>query len=245
MEIAHLRSLALLLHDVILTSGQEYRYIWQLSKSWFSRILYVWNRYMYLLATILGLGAISPISNLILNLVGPAMFTTLRIYALSKKNRLLGGVALVLSMVPFFINTSAAYQSVPINLPAPLNCQSYSTASTSLDIGISSILNSRFLLALHETNARLEGAAGDTDTAVSVSSLCFNPRSGGTAGTPTRSQLPDFLGIIGGPVHSFHHADDLESLDIVPLPQRQSAPQSGLGGEVPESGGDPGGNAAV
>lgn len=33
------------------------------------------------------------------------MFTTLRIYALSGKNRILGGVALVLSLVPFVINT--------------------------------------------------------------------------------------------------------------------------------------------
>lgn len=32
------------------------------------------------------------------------MFTALRIYAVSRKNRVLGGVALMLSMAPFVIN---------------------------------------------------------------------------------------------------------------------------------------------
>lgn len=32
------------------------------------------------------------------------MFTTLRIYALSRKNKILGGVALVLGMAPFVVN---------------------------------------------------------------------------------------------------------------------------------------------
>ncbi|EIW56801.1 uncharacterized protein TRAVEDRAFT_49623 [Trametes versicolor FP-101664 SS1] len=70
-----------------------------------------------------------------LNLIGPAVFTTLRIYVLSGKNRILGGVALVLSMAPFLINASTAYQQPPINLPAPLNCAATNTASRSLIIG--------------------------------------------------------------------------------------------------------------
>lgn len=41
------------------------------------------------------------------------MFTTLRIYALSGQNKILGGVALVLSLVPFVIN---AVSSLPYGL---------------------------------------------------------------------------------------------------------------------------------
>lgn len=62
-EDAHLRSIALLLYDVLLTSGQEYRHIWRSRKSWFSRALYVWNRYMFLLYLLLDLGTIPSMSD--------------------------------------------------------------------------------------------------------------------------------------------------------------------------------------
>ncbi|EIW63117.1 uncharacterized protein TRAVEDRAFT_43423 [Trametes versicolor FP-101664 SS1] len=256
---------ALLLYDVILTSGQEYRYIWQSSKSRFSRIIYVWNRYMYLLGAILGLAGIPPLSD-------PVMFTTLRIYALSKKNKILGGLALALSMAPFLLNTGIVYHNIPINLPAPVNCQIISTASTSLDIGIlvtlnavdmtfailsiavppenqasyvvvfidpiSSILNGRFLLALHETNARLEGA---TDTS-GVSSLCFNTRSGGDSRAGS-SELPELLGVIGGSICSFHNDDeDLQCLEFAPPQEELQAEPEGEAVEL--QGGVSGGQLA-
>ncbi|EIW56807.1 uncharacterized protein TRAVEDRAFT_49629 [Trametes versicolor FP-101664 SS1] len=341
---------ALLLYDVILTSGREYQYIWRSKKSWVSRGLYVWNRYMYLLYLLMNLGTIPPISDIrwmhvlmltlqtlsdvglagscaslawiayvldVLSLIGPAMFTTLRIYALSRNSKILGGAALLLSMVPFVVNASTAYLKLPINLPAPLNCQYANAASTGLSIGwdffllvvasrgclilvdslavvvtwsqtraaiklragtlkhpslqqvmwengtvyfcilvsmnvvdmvlvllsiaielegvssyvilfidpISSVLNSRFLLAIHETNARLEGAA---DT--SISSLSLHTGRGGTAqaGSP---ELPDFLGIIGGSFRSFHDDnEDLQSLEFAP-PQdeeHQSEPEGDI-----------------
>lgn len=72
---------------------------------------------------------------------------------------------------------------------------------------ISSILNSRFLLALHETNGRLEGA-----TDMSIDSLSINTGGGGD---------PEFLGIIGGSIYSIHGNDeDLESLESA-LPERE------------------------
>ncbi|KAL1942697.1 hypothetical protein VTO73DRAFT_4937 [Trametes versicolor] len=275
---------ALLLYDVILTSGQKYRYIWQSSKSRFSRIIYVWNSCTSLawLVTVIEM----------LNLIGPALFTTLRIYALSKKNKILGGLALALSMAPFLLNTGIVYHNIPINLPAPVNCQIISTASTSLDIGsqysdslavavtwretraaiqrrtgtldrpsleqvmwengiiyflfvphaviavppenqasyvvvfidpISSILNGRFLLALHETNARLEGA---TDTS-GVSSLCFNTRGGGDSRAGS-SELPELLGVIGGSICSFHNDDeDLQCLEFAPPQEELQAEPEG------------------
>ncbi|EIW53816.1 uncharacterized protein TRAVEDRAFT_51559 [Trametes versicolor FP-101664 SS1] len=344
----------LLLYDVFLTSGQEYRYIWRKSKKWIPQILYLCNRYMYLLYLLLSLGTIPSISDIryicasliwltnvleLLSLVGSAMFTTLRIYALSQKNRILSGIALVLSMVPFVINASTRYQQLPSNLPAPLNCIRTNTASRNLGIGcqysdsyrvdsysritwtvtiasrgslilveslaiaitwhqrrttiqlrtgflkrpslqqvmwengavyfltlvsinmvdmvfvilsiaipfagnssyvlsfvdpISSILNSHFLLALHETNARLEGAA---DT--SLSSLTLNTGSGDTPSARASPELRPVLGLIGGTIRSFHDDDDedMRSLEFA-LPSG-----SELGGDILESGGSDAGNS--
>ncbi|KAL1937251.1 hypothetical protein VTO73DRAFT_13920 [Trametes versicolor] len=265
---------ALLLYDVLLTSGQEYQYIWRSQKSSFSRILYMWNSPAASCTSLVWLTNVL----VILNLIGPAMFTTLRIYALSRKNRILGGVALVLSMAPFLINASTAYTQPPINLPAPLNCTATSMTSRSLNIGpelhtdlygfvcftgivyfwfecsilvsmnvvdfvlvilsiavapgsassyildfidpISSILNSRFLLTLHETNTQLEGAAD-----VSISSLSLNTGSGGEpqAGSP---ELPEYLSVIGGSIRSFHDdEDDLQSLEFAPLQAEEHQPE--------------------
>lgn len=63
MEHAHLKSIALLLYDVLLTSGREYQYIWQSGKSRVSRALYVWNRYITLLYLLLDLGTIPSMSD--------------------------------------------------------------------------------------------------------------------------------------------------------------------------------------
>ncbi|OJT08758.1 hypothetical protein TRAPUB_368 [Trametes pubescens] len=93
---------------------------------------------------------------------------------------------------------------------------------------ISSILNSRFLLALHETNARLEGAVD-----ASITSLSLNISSGDDprAGSP---ELPQFLGPIGGLIHSLPD-DDLESLEFAPSApsQRETLrdPEAEVGGE--------------
>lgn len=56
-------AVALLLYDVLLTSGQEYQYIWREPKAWVSRVLYMWNRYMSFLYNILQLGTIHRISD--------------------------------------------------------------------------------------------------------------------------------------------------------------------------------------
>ncbi|OJT06148.1 hypothetical protein TRAPUB_3083 [Trametes pubescens] len=190
----------LLLYDILLTSGQEYQYIWRAPKTSVSRILYVWNRYMFLLYLILSLGTIPSISDAV------------------RKNKAVGGVALVLSMAPVVINAIAIQ---------PLEPCSY--AAGFID-PISSILNSRFLLALRETNARLEGA----DASISALSLNTGSTDVLRAGSP---ELPPFLGAIGGPIHSFHH-DELESLDFAsPSPSEEH--QSETEGEL-MSGGDTG-----
>ncbi|KAL1938089.1 hypothetical protein VTO73DRAFT_11918 [Trametes versicolor] len=161
----------------------------------------------------------------ILNLIGPAAFTTLRARALSGGNNILTGAVFTLSIIPFLINTVTLYQIVPVNLPAPSNCTeaimerniyfctlvSLNTAdiilvvlaittrpNEALDVvgfidPICSILNSRFLLALYETNASLErGGASDLSFSLNIDGLVDGAKS---------PDLPEFLTSLAGPVH--------------------------------------------
>lgn len=104
---------------------------------------------------------------------------------------------------------------------------------------ISSILSSRFLLALHETKAQLEGAADTT-----ISSFCLDTGSGNNPSALASPELPPFLGPIGGVIRSFHDDDDedMESLEFAPL---ELCTESGfeLGGDILESGGSDAGNS--
>ncbi|KAL1942676.1 hypothetical protein VTO73DRAFT_4916 [Trametes versicolor] len=307
--IVNISTTALIAYDVLLTFGQEYLYIWRSRKSWFTRILYMWNSCVALvwLTTV----------TWILNLLGPAMFTTLRIYALSRENKILGGVSLVLSMAPFVINASGEpkHRMLVRRLLANRQLLTYpdstvtiasrgslilvdslaaavtwrqTRAATQLRTGtgmkrpflqqvmwengtvyfcvlvslnvvnlllvllslasqplddqssyvlvfidpISSSLNSRFLLALHETNTRLGG------TNTSISSLSFNIASGGDpgAGSP---EPPEFLGIIGGSIHSFHDDDgDLDELAFAPPQEEHQLEPEGEVLEVGRESGD-------
>ncbi|KAH9856117.1 hypothetical protein C2E23DRAFT_503446 [Lenzites betulinus] len=71
-----------------------------------------------------------------MTLAGSAMFTTLRVYALSNRNKILGTIVLLLSFTPFLVTISTAYQSPPINLPSPENCTSRNTVvSMSVSLG--------------------------------------------------------------------------------------------------------------
>lgn len=96
---------------------------------------------------------------------------------------------------------------------------------------MTSILNSRFLLALHETNARMEGAA---DTSISALSLDAGGGNGPRAGSP---KLPEFLGVIGGPIHSFHD-DGSGSDSLVFAPPSHEEHESEPEGEILEVGRD-------
>lgn len=77
----------------------------------------------------------------------------------------------------------------PVGIP-PCHVPPRLRTPADLDCSISSILNSRFLLALHETNARLEGA----DLSMSVLSIDIDGR-GDPIGDGTLD-LPSFLGSI-------------------------------------------------
>ncbi|KAI0632574.1 hypothetical protein C8Q77DRAFT_1158063 [Trametes polyzona] len=54
---------AVILYDVILTLPKEMRYVWFSPRKWHSRGLYVLNRYMYLVYSIISMGAIPPVTD--------------------------------------------------------------------------------------------------------------------------------------------------------------------------------------
>ncbi|KAH9852820.1 hypothetical protein C2E23DRAFT_885207 [Lenzites betulinus] len=59
----------------------------------------------------------------------------LRTYVLSGRNKLLGGVALILSLGPLLVDVSTFYLTLPVNLPPPENCAGQNAASTAEAIG--------------------------------------------------------------------------------------------------------------
>ncbi|KAL1937385.1 hypothetical protein VTO73DRAFT_13791 [Trametes versicolor] len=267
----------LLAYDALLCIGKEVRYVWRSPKKERKRsvghkvrtchcIVFSWLSYVLE----------------VLTLLGPAVFTTLRVYALSGRNVIVTGLVLVLSMGPFLVNVSTMYQEVPINLPPPFGCSSRYATNTiavvvtwwrartarqitthvlrrsslekilwengniyfctlvAMNIGdmiivvlsltarpdeytsiiafvdpISSILSSRFLLALYETNVNLE--RGGTSVS-SFSTLDFGGLDR-AAGSP---QLPEFLTSLAGPIQSVpDDDDDPELFDSEPTAQHR------------------------
>ncbi|KAL1940432.1 hypothetical protein VTO73DRAFT_9004 [Trametes versicolor] len=103
---------------------------------------------------------------------------------------------------------------------------------------VSSLLNSRFLLALHETNARLEGAAD-----ASLSSFSLDTGSGDDPSALASPDLPSFLGPIGGAIRfSYDDDDDMRSLEFAPPDVRHES-GSELGGDILESSDSDAGNS--
>ncbi|EIW63096.1 uncharacterized protein TRAVEDRAFT_43403 [Trametes versicolor FP-101664 SS1] len=267
-------SSSLIAYDVLLTFGQEYLYIWRSRKSWFTRILYMWNRYMYLLYSLLILGTIPSMSNtepkhqmLVRRLLANRQLLTYPDSTVTIASR--GSLILVDSLAaavtwrqtraatqlrtgtgmkrPFLQQVMWENGTVYFCVLVSLNVVNLllvllSLASQPLDDQssyvlvfidpISSSLNSRFLLALHETNTRLGG------TNTSISSLSFNIASGGDpgAGSP---EPPEFLGIIGGSIHSFHDDDgDLDELAFAPPQEEHQLEPEGEVLEVGRESGD-------
>ncbi|EIW56803.1 uncharacterized protein TRAVEDRAFT_49625 [Trametes versicolor FP-101664 SS1] len=236
----------MLVYDVLLTSGKEYQYIWRSPKSWFSRVLYLWNRYMCLLNNVMVLGTIPSMSDtqyvhcahpsndrFIVASRGSQILVDLLAAATTwRKTRatiqLRTGVLDRPSLEQVMWKNGMVYFCVLCSLNVlDVVLFSFSLALAPISGGSSyalqfidpivSILNSRFLLALHETNMRL----GGNDT--SISSLSFNAGSQGNPreGSP---ELPEFLGIIGGPIHSFHGDEDPETLEFA-LPSQEEVHQ--------------------
>lgn len=81
-------------------------------------------------------------------------------------------------------------------------------------------MNSRFLLALYETNAKLErGASSFSSFSAGMGRIDL-----GQAGSP---ELPDFLHSLGGPIQSIPDGE-LEILDSAPAPLSEGEEEVGM-----------------
>ncbi|KAH9895751.1 hypothetical protein C8Q73DRAFT_664849 [Cubamyces lactineus] len=110
--------LALLVYDWLTSLGQESVVIWSKPKTAASA-LYIFSRYSVLLSNVIALLAGFPgilitercVATIYLSVVvkyvamiAPAVFSALRVYALTQKNKPLSAVVLVLGLGPFVVN---------------------------------------------------------------------------------------------------------------------------------------------
>ncbi|EIW57006.1 uncharacterized protein TRAVEDRAFT_49817 [Trametes versicolor FP-101664 SS1] len=188
---------ALLVYDALLCLDKEVRYVWHSPKASrkLSRLLYIYNRYMSVVWNILAIGKIGTISDTVLWCNGNVYFCTM--VSLNLANVILQ-VVVSSQIATDFGDTTYVIQFID---------------------PISSILTSRFLLALYETNAHLQ--KGGT-SASSFSTLDF-------AGADQPAELPEFLMSLGGPIHSIDD-DDPELFSLEPTPQRET--EADLGAET-------------
>lgn len=89
-------------------------------------------------------------------------------------------------------------------------------------------MNSHFLLALYESNARLEGGGY---SASSFSTLDFGEADLRGTGSP---ELPEFLQSLGGPIHSFpdHDPELFEPEPTMVQQEREGEVDAGSESEV-------------
>ncbi|KAI0356738.1 hypothetical protein OH77DRAFT_1422925 [Trametes cingulata] len=138
---------ALLLYDVLLSFDAEARLVWRNPKS-FASLLYLLNRYLALFILLLSFATINPIPDnsciavgwclsilAILELLGPAVFAALRMYALSGRNKYLSAVTLILSLAPALEALSDTYKYLPANEAPPANCTVTGFYSPQINIG--------------------------------------------------------------------------------------------------------------
>ncbi|OSC99936.1 hypothetical protein PYCCODRAFT_1437914 [Trametes coccinea BRFM310] len=115
----------LLIYDWVICLDQEISAIWSKPRTGAS-ILYLFNRYSLLASYILNMSTIGRICvgvlwlSIVLEfsfLLSPAVFSSLRVYALTEQNKALSGLTLALGMMPFIVNVATAYQTQVTNSP--------------------------------------------------------------------------------------------------------------------------------
>ncbi|TFK81928.1 hypothetical protein K466DRAFT_590923 [Polyporus arcularius HHB13444] len=134
-----------LVFDWIISSASEVNLVWRAPKTSAS-LLYISNRYCIMLAYCRGLYW-SEVALENLSMLGPALFSSLRVYALSGQHRVLTGLTLGLALMPFFVNVSTDYQSHPVNLDPPYNCYLDSTTSPTMALALTFLSHSSSTLA--------------------------------------------------------------------------------------------------
>ncbi|KAI8974520.1 hypothetical protein BD414DRAFT_424359, partial [Trametes punicea] len=141
-------ALALLGYDYLLTLHREIRLVWMHKLSG-ATVLFLLNRYMIILLYAIDMITISPINPKvplhrcpgtgrfitvleILPYIIWAVFSSLRTYALSRRNIIIGVVVFVLSLVPAGVNAYFFSTLTFVNLPPPSNCTALSAISDRL-----------------------------------------------------------------------------------------------------------------
>ncbi|OSD03799.1 hypothetical protein PYCCODRAFT_1434197 [Trametes coccinea BRFM310] len=135
---------AFLVYDWLLCLDEETHFIWPRAKSGAS-VLYLLNRYLLLLDYLWDLVGLATLSDEVCSayiwittilqysaLVIPAVFSCLRVYALTGRNKWLSGCTLVLGLMPFFTNWATIYQTSVANLAQPIGCAFLNTISSQL-----------------------------------------------------------------------------------------------------------------
>ncbi|KAI0351221.1 hypothetical protein OH77DRAFT_963275 [Trametes cingulata] len=120
--------------DTLLCLDQEVQLIWSNASS-FASLVYIANRYMSVIATVLAVISVDPLSNSActvvswvasvfagLSEIGPAVLASMRLYALSGRKKVLCGITLLLSLMPFIVNACTVYQARFVNDPPPEDC---------------------------------------------------------------------------------------------------------------------------
>ncbi|KAI1795292.1 hypothetical protein LXA43DRAFT_37343 [Ganoderma leucocontextum] len=80
-------------------------------------------------------------------MIGPSLFSALRVYALTRQNKYLTGITLALGLVPLIVNVSTSYQSHPVNFSPPYNCSVDSSTTPELALAFTALSRGALTLA--------------------------------------------------------------------------------------------------
>ncbi|KAL1938460.1 hypothetical protein VTO73DRAFT_11700 [Trametes versicolor] len=204
---------ALLIYDALLCMDKEVEYVWCSPKA--SRKL---SRFLYLYNSCTALDWLTMVLE-VLSLVGPA--AVIVTWRRTRTARQSTQVLRRSSLEQILWDNGNVYFCALVSLNiANMTLITVTTLSQPSDVlnylivlvdPTSSILNSRFLLSLYETNIYLERGGGSASSFSST--LDF-----GEADRARSPELPEFLSSLAGPIHSIPD-DDPARFDFEPTPQ--------------------------
>ncbi|KAL7278311.1 hypothetical protein ACG7TL_008287 [Trametes sanguinea] len=129
------------IYDWLLCLGQETQLIWPQPRTGASA-LYFFNR--YLCTFLLHLNWVAEY----IMLIGPAVFSCLRVYALTGRNTVLSVLTLFFGLMPFVLNMATIYAGHVVNEPMPVGCTDEYTLSATVTIAGSLIFSDLLVIAV-------------------------------------------------------------------------------------------------